>query len=198
MAENSFDPAQEQMLIRRVQQEQDVAAFRALYRHYFPKVYAYVGYRAPTTEDAEDLVAETFLRVLEHIETFQWQGEGSFAAWLFRIARNLLSNYYRSQPQGRELDLDAIGELEGDVVQPADAFAQKQKMLLLRRLIDTLSPRRQEVIRLKFFGGLRNKEIASLLELDERTVASHLSRGLKDLHEQVERQRVVTPEGNSS
>lgn len=194
MTETTLDPAQEQTFIERVQQDRDAAAFRALYRHYFPKVYAYVGYRAPTTEDAEDLVAETFLRVVENIGTFQWQGEGSFAAWLFRIARNLVSNYYRSQPRGKELDLAAVDELEGDAVQPPDALVQKQKTLLLRRLINTLSPRRQEVIRLKFFGGLRNKEIAALLRLDERTVASHLSRGLSDLHEQYERQHVVTQE----
>ena len=38
------------------------------------------------------------------------------------------------------------------------------------------------MITLRFFGGLRNMEIAALLELDERTVASHLCRGLRDLH----------------
>jgi RNA polymerase sigma factor (sigma-70 family) len=51
----------------------------------------------------------------------------------------------------------------------------------MRALVATLSPRRQEIVTLKFFAGLRNREIADVLELDERTVASHLSRGLQDL-----------------
>jgi RNA polymerase sigma-70 factor, ECF subfamily len=192
--ENTLDPAQEQALIERVQQYQDTDAFRALYRHYFPKVYAYVGYRMATTEDAEDLVAETFLRVVEHIESFQWRGEGSLAAWLFRIARNLVSNYYRNYPNGKEVDLLVLNRLEGAARQPPDAVLQKQRAVVLRELIATLSPRRQEVIMLKFFGGLRNKEIAVLLGLDERTVASHLSRGLRTLHDRYEQQYVMTQE----
>ncbi|HET7078316.1 MAG TPA: sigma-70 region 4 domain-containing protein, partial [Chloroflexia bacterium] len=52
----------------------------------------------------------------------------------------------------------------------------------LHRLIATLSPRRREVITLKFFGGLQNREIAAVLGLDERTVASHLCRALEDLY----------------
>ena len=51
----------------------------------------------------------------------------------------------------------------------------------MRKLIETLSPRRKETILLKYFAGLRNQEIAHLLSLDERTVASHISRGLADL-----------------
>ena len=65
---------------------------------------------------------------------------------------------------------------------------QKEKFKSLQQLISTLSPRRQEIITLKFFGGLRNKEIAQILRLDERTVASHLCRGLEDLHQRYVKQ----------
>ena len=51
----------------------------------------------------------------------------------------------------------------------------------MRRLVAALPPRRQEVIRLRFFGGLSSREIAAILDLDERTVASNLSRALVDL-----------------
>jgi RNA polymerase sigma factor (sigma-70 family) len=45
-------------------------------------------------------------------------------------------------------------------------------------MLNELPPRQREVILLKYFGNLRNREIGQILELDERTVASHLSRGL--------------------
>jgi RNA polymerase sigma factor (sigma-70 family) len=48
-------------------------------------------------------------------------------------------------------------------------------------MIETLSPRRQEIIRLRFFAGLRNQEIAAVLGLDERTISAHLCRALEDL-----------------
>lgn len=194
--ENALDPVQEQLLIERVQQHQDSAAFRLLYNQYFPKVYAYVGYRVPITEDTEDLVAETFLRVLKNLEAYEWRGEGSFAAWLFAIAHNLVSNYYRSHAIRQEqVDLSALDRLAEDPIRPLDVVSQRQRVVALQQLIRTLSPRRQEVITLKFFGGLRNKEIATLLGLDERTVASHLSRGLRDLYELYEQRYSMTQEG---
>jgi RNA polymerase sigma factor (sigma-70 family) len=51
-------------------------------------------------------------------------------------------------------------------------------------MIAKLSPRRRDIVTLRFFGGLRNQEIAAVLKLDERSVASHLSRALEDLRRQ--------------
>jgi len=176
-----MDPKQERALLKRARG--DPKAFRALYDHYFPRVYAYVSYRVGRVQDSEDVVADTFLTAVDRLDTFQWRGEGSFAAWLFRIARNRVSDFYR-RGQGSEetIPLEDLPDLASSALLPADAVAQKEKFAYLRRLIGTLSPRRQEVITLRFFGGLRNKEISALLELDERTVASHLCRGLEDLH----------------
>lgn len=58
---------------------------------------------------------------------------------------------------------------------------RKEKFARLYQMVETLSPRRQEVITLRFFGELKNQEIAKILDLDERTVASHLCRGIEDL-----------------
>ncbi len=176
-----MDPKQERALLH--QARDDPAAFRELYNHYFPRVYAYVSYRVGRVRDSEDIVADTFLTALDKLDTFEWRGEGSFAAWLFRIARHRVSDFYRRGRGSEEtIPLEELPDLASGVLFPADAVAQKEKFACLRRLIGTLSPRRQEVITLRFFGGLRNKEIAALLELDERTVASHLCRGLEDLH----------------
>lgn len=174
-------PEREQELLK--QARRDPAAFRELYNHYFPRVYAYVSYRVGRVRDSEDIVADTFLRAVDKLDSFEWRGEGSFAAWLFRIARSHVSDFYR-RGQGSEetIPLEDLPDLASGALLPADALAQKEKFACLRRLIGTLSPRRQEVITLRFFGGLRNKEIAALLDLDERTVASHLCRGLRDLH----------------
>ena len=64
----------------------------------------------------------------------------------------------------------------------------------LRRLVEELPPRRREVISLKYFGGLQNREIAAVLGLDERTVASNLSRALNDLEGKYRATDVITHE----
>ena len=180
IVQNQLEPEQERLLI--VQAHHSPEAFRVLYRHYFPKVYAYVANRVERIEDAEDLTAETFVNVVKNLKRFEYQGEGAFAAWIFRIARNNIGMFYRrNHRHAQPIPLDDLPEMVSDELLPDDALVRKEPFVLLCSLINNLSPRRQEVIRLKYFAELRNIEIAVILELDERTIASHLSRGIDDL-----------------
>lgn len=174
-------PDQERTVIQRAQK--DSGAFVHLYDFYFPRIHAYVCYRVYSPEDAEDLIADVFLKAIRKLGRFKWRREGSFAAWLFRIAHNLIVDYYRKhRPVALSLDSsDDLAELKSHAPLPEEILTQEETFQHMRALIATLSPRRQEIITLKFFGGLRNCEIADILGLDERTVASHLSRGLRDL-----------------
>ncbi|MDX1995523.1 MAG: RNA polymerase sigma factor [bacterium] len=171
----------ERALVQRARTEPD--AFRVLYQHYFPRVYAYVAYRVNTAQDAEDLTAEIFLRVVVNLAQFEQRGEGAFAAWLFSIARHRLMDEYRRRRQILQtVSLDDLPEINGEEGDSPDALLlRKERFVRLRQMIATLSPRRQEVITLRFFAELRNQEIAEVLGLDERTVASHLTRALEDL-----------------
>lgn len=162
--------------------QEDPQALKRLYDHYFPRLYAYVSYRVGRVQDVEDLVAGTFLKAIEGIEGFKWQHKNSFAAWLFSIARNLISNFYRREQRWETVPLDESPNLQASKLLPEDVALQKEKFQSLRRLIGTLTPRQQEIITLRFFGGLRNQEIAEILGIDERTVAAHICRGLKTAH----------------
>lgn len=169
---------QERRLVEQAQRDPD--AFRELYRHYLPRVYAYIAYRVGTVFDTEDLVSEVFLRVVESLGRFEYRSEGAFAAWLFRIAFSRVQQFYREQARLPDsLPLDAMPDIHVD--SPDLALMQKETFARLYALIGQLAPRRQEVITLRYFGGLRNQEIAAVLHLDERTVAAHLARALRDL-----------------
>lgn len=174
-------PDEEHSLLRDARQ--DMRAFIELYRAYFPRVYAYTVYRVGRAQEAEDITSEVFLRALEKLGEFEWRGDGSFAAWIFRLAHDRVIDFYRqARRTGSDLPLDDLPDLRANDLLPAEVILQKEKFANLQRLIATLSPRRQEIITLKFFGGLRNQEIAEILNLDQRTVAAHLCRGLEDLH----------------
>jgi RNA polymerase sigma-70 factor (ECF subfamily) len=180
------------MLIEQARHQPE--AFRELYRAYFPRIYAYVAYRVGRKTDAEDITADVFTKVIESLTQFEYRGEGSFAAWLFRIAYHALSQFYREQRRETEpLSLDDLPKIHSSDPSPDHTLTLKEQFAHLRALITTLSPRRQEIVTLKFFGGLRNQEIAAVLNLDERTVASHLSRALEDLQRKYQLEKEDAP-----
>lgn len=155
-----------------------------LYRCYMPRVYAYVAYRTAAVPETEDIVSETFLRVAKDLRGFRYRGQGSFAAWLFRIAHNVIEDQRRlRRRRGRPLPLEAAEEVADGSPVPGEDLERQERFEELRALIATLPAQRQKVVLLRFFGGLRNREIAKVMGLDERTVASHLSRGIQDLHQ---------------
>lgn len=165
-------------------------AFRTLYRHYFPRIFAYVAYRVGRRQDTEDITSDIFMRLVENIGQFEYRGEGSFAAWLFRIAYNEIQQFYRRTNKESFIMLDDIADIKSNQVLPDEALLRKEQFARIHSMIASLSPRRQEVISLKFFGELRNKEIAEILGLDERSVASHLSRGLDDLQKKYQQKDI--------
>jgi RNA polymerase sigma-70 factor (ECF subfamily) len=174
-------PGQERECIQ--QARIDPQAFAPIYDHYFPRVYAYVRYRVYDRQDAEDIISDVFFKAIQNLKRFQWRNTHSFAAWLFRIAHNLVVDYGRQRKHAGPLlkPEDSLVEIADQAPLPEDALAQPEAFQQMRALIATLSPRRQEVITLRFYGGLRNCEIARVLGVSERTVAAHLCRALQDL-----------------
>ncbi|MEZ4672398.1 MAG: sigma-70 family RNA polymerase sigma factor [Anaerolineae bacterium] len=172
-------PDEERILISQLAQNPN--AFRQLYQHYFPRVFAYVAYRVGTKQEAEDLTATTFMKVIEAISRFEYRRDRSFALWIFRIAHNEVQQFYRLRQRRPTVLLDDVPEIASVDFLPDEAFARKEQFVRLQHMLATLTPRRQEIISLRFFAGLRNQEIAAVLALDERTVASHLCRALEDL-----------------
>ena len=83
--------------------------FKELYALYFPGIYAYINYRVSRVQDAEDLVASTFLKASERLGQFEWRGNGSFAAWFFRIAHDLVIDSYRRPDHGTVEEVDFLG-----------------------------------------------------------------------------------------
>lgn len=180
----TMTPTQERDFIRQAQR--DPRAFAPLYDRYFPRVHAYVCYRVYDPHDAEDLIADVFCQAIAHLKRFKWRSVHSFSAWLFGIAHNRVVDYIRQRKRaGGVLEPQEDPAKWADrSLMPEEALAQQEAFQQMRALIATLSPRRQEVITLRFYGGLRNKQIARVLGLDERTVAAHLCRALRDLERQ--------------
>ena len=165
-------------------------ALGQLYDTLFPGVYAYARSRLPAQPDTEDCVADVFLTMVRQLHTFQWQRPGSFQAWIFQLVRHRIADFYRRPSPSAPESLEPLAVAPDGQPGLEERLLQIETEHDLLELVKSLSRRRQEVILLRYFAGLRNTEIAEVLHLDERTIASHLSRALDDLQQQLTTEEV--------
>jgi RNA polymerase sigma-70 factor (ECF subfamily) len=138
-------------------------------------------------EDAEDLINTVFERAYTHREQFD-QARGSFSTWLFRIAHNMLANYYRTRKRRSAWESEAeppVDLLASDPSPEAQVMAKETVVQLLQGL-ERLTERDQEVITLKFAGKLSNKEIGEIMDMKEKTVSVTLLRAMRRLRQEIE------------
>lgn len=161
----------------------DPKAFAELYELYFDKIFRYVAYRVGRREDTEDIVADIFEKALKNIHNFKWHKDANFGSWLFRIAHNRVIDYYRSHKNKNLVNLIDLPEIAANEILPDDTLKRKELFCEMQDLIKTLPPKQAEIVALRFFGERKNKEIAKMLQVSEKTIASNLCRALKNLHQ---------------
>lgn len=156
-----------------------LAAFGEIYNLYFKKVYRFIYYRVGHKELAEDLAEEVFLKVHGKINSIQ--ESGAFEGWLYRIARNLVIDHYRSKKILIALDdIENTLEYETNVVDVLNLEGQ-QKILL--KLLKELPEDQQTIIKLKFLEDLSNTEIADIVGKTEGAIRVIQHRAIAKLQE---------------
>ena len=153
-----------------------------LYREYLPRILNYVRLRVGDEDLAQDLTAAVFERAVAKQHTLR-QRE-AFGGWLFRIARNTVAGHYRRHRP--TVSLEQAGDQPAADPSPSEAMMRLEELDRLQASLATLSEREQEIIRLKFVGGLGNKEIASVMRLRAGHVAVLLYRALRKLRARLE------------
>ena len=164
----------------RAAQAGDASGFGQLYERYFDKVYSYLAFKLGNAADAEDLAEQVFLRALESLRGYAWTGV-PFQAWLFHIAHNLLVDYLRRK--GKRVN-EALDESLPDRRPAADPEAVLDERLTregLIRAVGQLTELQQQVIGLKFAGGLSNAQVARLLGRTEGAVKALQHAALRSL-----------------
>jgi RNA polymerase sigma-70 factor (ECF subfamily) len=154
----------------------DQEAMSQLYVEHVGRVYTYFLARLHGKPQlAEDLTSEVFVRALDGIAKYQCRGL-PFAAWLFRIARNLLIDYTRSQPRDPFVVLEDCVDLPSlDGQRALDLVAECQDLLRPWR---RLTREQAEVVRLRFIHGQSILETAGTTGKSEEAVKKLQARGL--------------------
>ncbi len=168
------------------QARHNAEAFGVLYERYVDRVYNYIYYRTGDTHEAEDLTARVFYRALAHMSEYRTRG-APFAAWLYRIAHNLVANWHRDRSRHRDVRLDDLTSLIEKGDGPQQLVEQDEDARAVLAAIRQLPPERQQLLILKFVDELSNAEIARVMGRSEGAIKSLYHRTLIVLREELKR-----------
>ena len=177
------DTAVTHALVERAQAG-DAEAFGELYDRYVDLVYRYIYYRVGTSQLAEDLTSETFLRALRRISSFTWQGR-DVGAWFTTIARNLVADHYKSGRYRLEMtheDVTLVGEASNMVEDsPENAVLESMQNKVLLEAVKQLNAEQQECIVLRFLQGLSVAETAQAMGKNDGAIKALQYRAIRSL-----------------
>ena len=161
-------------LIERIKQS-DLKAFDELYRRYLKPIYGYIYKRVNHREDAQDITQDVFVRVFRHIKDFR--GEASFVTWLYLIAKNEISRFFRKRSQLKRLlrENHLYLEKESSFVERRE---KEHSIFLLCQAIKSLPLRQRKAVILHAIeeGIINLKEASKELKVSYRQMRRLMRR----------------------
>lgn len=182
----NFTPAEERLLVK--QAKSDPLAFGKLFDRYHKQIFHYILHRIANVHTAHELNSNTFYAAMTKIWQFKWR-RIPFSAWLYRIACNEVNAYYRKRKDVRLTTIKEVADVVDDPQTESDRelkeaerqLAQNKLFLHLYEALQSLKPRYQEVVSLRYFEGMKVVEIAQITGKSPGTVKSLLHRAHKQL-----------------
>ncbi|MEK7806413.1 MAG: sigma-70 family RNA polymerase sigma factor, partial [Chloroflexota bacterium] len=174
-------------------QKGDSKAVTELYLRYQRKVLNFLYRMTGNRQVAEDLMQETFVRVVRHLQAYR--PTGSVAGWIYRIAENLALNRFRHEKAAAEIPLDSpLSSEEDDELSagekvadsrpdPGEEAVRMEMEATVQRALSKVSLPYRETVILCDIQGYSYKEAAEMLSCPIDTVASRLARGRSKLAE---------------
>ena len=144
--------------------QHDPAMFRPLYNRYFESIFRFIYRRTADESLASDICSQVFLKALQRLKDYTFKGV-PFSAWLFRIASNEVSQYYRQQQKNRIVSVEDASL--GDVMEEIEENNTERLQEELLRALDELKESDLQLIEMRFFERMPFKDIAEILGITE-------------------------------
>ncbi len=156
----------------------DAEAFGFLYDKYLDAIYRFIYLKLDNKADAEDLTQQVFLKAWENIDSYEIKNF-PFSSWLYRIAHNLVIDYYRANSNHPQVGLEMADKNENE--DQNDFIEKKLQILSVKEALKKLPQIQQSIIIMKFIEEFSNKEIAQILGKSEGAIRVLQHRALKQL-----------------
>jgi len=175
-------------LVIRARENHDEKAYAELMDKYRDSIFYMMLKMVKNTDDADDLTIEAFGKAFNRLH--QYTPNYAFSTWLFRIATNNCIDFIRKKRMNtfsldKEIDTEDGGmsfEVKDENLDPEERFIRKQKIRIMREIVDQLKPRYKSLVVLRYFREYSYEEIAEETDLPIGTVKAQLFRAREQLY----------------
>ncbi|MCO6499521.1 MAG: sigma-70 family RNA polymerase sigma factor [Vicingus serpentipes] len=184
------------VLVCRARDKKDEKAYAELMTKYRDSIYYMMFKMVKNSDDADDLTIEAFGKAFNRLH--QYTPQYAFSTWLFRIATNNCIDFIRKKKMvtlsiDRTMDDGEGGEMTMNIrattLNPEERFIRKQKIRIMREIVDQLKPRYRELVVLRYFREYSYEEIAQETDLPLGTVKAQLFRAREQLYELMQKRK---------
>lgn len=175
-------------LVIRAREHNDEKAYAELMEKYRDSIFYMMLKMVKNTDDADDLTIEAFGKAFNRLH--QYTPNYAFSTWLFRISTNNCIDFIRKKKMNtfsldREINTEDGGmsfEVKDENLDPEERFIRKQKIRIMREIVDQLKPRYKNLVVLRYFREYSYEEISAETELPIGTVKAQLFRAREQLY----------------
>jgi RNA polymerase sigma-70 factor (family 1) len=159
----------------------DRLAFKTLYDHYWNNIYSTSLAYLKSTEWAQDIVQDVFMKIWEKRTTLE--NVQKFSSFLYITTRNELVSALRKKWGGERLPENYLDNLPSDLLQPGHIIDEKETDERIQKAVLQLTPQQQQIFMLTRQQGLSHEQIAKKLGIEKRTVSNHATLALNKLRQ---------------
>ena len=175
-------------MVIRAREHHDEKAYAELMDKYRDSIFYMMLKMVKNTDDADDLTIEAFGKAFNRLH--QYTPNYAFSTWLFRIATNNCIDFIRKKRMNtfsldKDIDTEDGGmsfEVKDENLDPEERFIRKQKIRIMREIVDQLKPRYKSLVVLRYFREYSYEEIAEETDLPIGTVKAQLFRAREQLY----------------
>ena len=171
-------------------------AFDELLERHKDRVYMYIYHAVKNDELADDIFQDTFVKAITTIKQGRYVENGHFAAWVSRIAHNLIIDYFR---QVKNENLQSTDDDESNILNRKelsqstieDDMVASQIHTDVRRLIRTLPASQRQVLVMRYYKNMSFKEIADTTGVSINTALGRMRYAILNMRRLAEEHNIV-------
>lgn len=151
------------------------------------KLFSYILFVVHENDLANDIFQETFVKVITKLQEGKYVPSGKFAAWIMRIAHNVIMDWYRDNRTQNIIELNDDNDLSNinnnvsSVCNAEDRFVNEQVMSDVKKMMNLLPPTQREIVFMRFYQEMSFKEIAETTGVSINTALGRMRYAILNL-----------------